>query len=379
MEGPSGQFGTTFWVEIRVVVTGTNNSSFVSESAPYDGTQFQVGATFNKSWTIRNSGTTTWVTSTYRARRISGSYGPTTINLTTSVGAGSNVTITGSFTAPTTTGTQRATYKMEGPSGQFGTTFWVEIVVVSATGTNGSTFVSEGPPSDGTAFSAGATFTKTWTIRNSGTTTWTTSGYRARRTSGSYGPTTISLSSSVSPNTNVTLTGSFTAPSTTGTHRATYRMEGPAGAFGVNFWVEIVVGGGGGVIGDNYPWSGGCIDCVDSWNFYTRQCTSFVAFRMNNQYGKSFYNYMQGPNGTFGTWGNASSWASTATAIGYAVNSTPTVGSIAYFSSGHVALVAAVSGGNVTLEEYNWGSPSYMYGTRTISASTPTSNIHVAN
>lgn len=132
------------------------------------------------------------------------------------------------------------------------------------------------------------------------------------------------------------------------------------------------------VVGNDYPYS--CIDCVDPWNFYTRECTSFVAWRMNHQYGINFYNTMGG-----GRWGNAGNWDDNGRALGYTVDHVPTPGSIAEFdpyvggagSVGHVALVASVGSGNVTLEEYNW-SYAYGYDYRTISASTPSWYIHVA-
>jgi surface antigen len=147
---------------------------------------------------------------------------------------------------------------------------------------------------------------------------------------------------------------------------------------GTNGFVAPYCHGNQAVVGNDYPYS--CVDCVDPWNFYTRECTSFVAWRMNHQYGVSFTNTMGG-----GRWGNAENWDSNGRALGYTVDHVPTPGSIAQFdpgvggasSLGHVALVASVGSGNVTIEEYNW---SYLHGYdyRTISASTPSWYIHVA-
>src|SRR5205085_1505024 len=131
-----------------------------------------------------------WSTAGYKAVRISGSYGPASLNLPRNGAANGTVTLTGSFTAPSTTGTQRATYQMQGPGGKFGDTFWVEINVTAST-TDNAAFVSEGPPTDGTAFAPGATFSKTWTLKDSGTSTWSTAGYKAVRISGSYGPASL--------------------------------------------------------------------------------------------------------------------------------------------------------------------------------------------
>ena len=105
---------------------------------------------------------------------------------------------------------------------------------------------------------------------------------------------------------------------------------------------------------------------VDPWGFYNRNCTSFVAWRMNRNAGPgSFYNTMRG-----GRWGNAYDWAANAVRIGYPVNSTPAVGSIAWFSYGHVAYVELVNtNGTVTIEEYNVPAGSGTYNRRSIATS----------
>jgi surface antigen len=96
---------------------------------------------------------------------------------------------------------------------------------------------------------------------------------------------------------------------------------------------------------------------TDPWSFYNRECTSFVAWRMNNDNGVAFSNNMGG-----GHWGDASNWWSNAATLGYTRDSTPTAGSIAYWSanyhgadsSGHVAYVVSVnSDGAIVIEDYN--------------------------
>jgi surface antigen len=92
--------------------------------------------------------------------------------------------------------------------------------------------------------------------------------------------------------------------------------------------------------------------------------TSFVAWRMNHQYGIAFTNGMRG-----GHWGNANQWPANARDLGYPVNGTPTVGAIAEFNigtNGHVTLVAQVNGnGTITIEEYNF-NPAFGYSVRTM-------------
>ncbi|TMD43711.1 MAG: CHAP domain-containing protein [Chloroflexi bacterium] len=126
---------------------------------------------------------------------------------------------------------------------------------------------------------------------------------------------------------------------------------------------------------DDYPYRGHA-NMLDPWGFYTGYCTSFVAFRLTQE-GVSFHGAsLRGPNGKTAFFGNGGTWDSAAAAIGYAVNSTPTVGSVAVWhggeggawSGGHVAYVMAVDGaGNATVEEYNW-SNYLRYGQRTTRA-----------
>lgn len=107
-----------------------------------------------------------------------------------------------------------------------------------------------------------------------------------------------------------------------------------------------------GVIGDDYPYS--TVWEIDQWGLYTGECTSFVAWRLSS------VNGFEIPR----AFGNASEWGTNASALGYAVNMTPAVGSVAWISSGHVAWVASVSGDNVVIEEYNWnGDHAYHTGT----------------
>src|SRR5215472_17508838 len=124
-----------------------------------------------------------------------------------------------------------------------------------------------------------------------------------------------------------------------------------------------------GIKGDDYPYkdSQPDFDGGDRWGFYARECTSFVAWRMNQLAGK-FSNGMSGPKGAptdapIAVWGNGDHWASHARNIGFRVDNTPSVGAIAHFdpgisgagSMGHVAYVAQVNGdGTIVIEEYNF-------------------------
>ncbi|MEB6013047.1 CHAP domain-containing protein, partial [Enterococcus faecalis] len=121
-------------------------------------------------------------------------------------------------------------------------------------------------------------------------------------------------------------------------------------------------------IGDDYPvkWKnlplGGAID---DWRMYTRYCTSFVAYRLSTA------NNFELPSG----FGNADRWGTEAMARGYKVDKNPKVGSVAWWTSTHVAWVAEVSGDNVKVEEYNYGFDG-KYNTRWINKNSANGYIH---
>jgi surface antigen len=112
--------------------------------------------------------------------------------------------------------------------------------------------------------------------------------------------------------------------------------------------VKIVQGGRGGVgLVDDYPakWRDAPQDSeLDNWKELNRECTSFVAFRLASR---------AGFNMPF--WDNAINWGPRASALGYKVDNTPTIGSVAWTMAhgGHVAWVAEVEGSTVTIEQYN--------------------------
>lgn len=108
---------------------------------------------------------------------------------------------------------------------------------------------------------------------------------------------------------------------------------------------------------------------VDPWNFYKCECTSYVADKLNEK-GIKFNNAYKGVR-----WGYAKNWKNAAKSAGFTTNNTPKVGSIAWFSYGHVAFVESVSGTKVTISEYNYYA--YKYSTRTIKITSVSSFLHI--
>lgn len=122
---------------------------------------------------------------------------------------------------------------------------------------------------------------------------------------------------------------------------------------------------------------------VDPWNFYNRECTSFVAWRLNHDAGIAFHNWFKGHH-----WGDAAIWKKAAVDSGVPVDGTPKVGAIAWWakgspgsSSGHVAWVIAVNSSSITVEEYNYLHRG-RYDRRTIPRTAtyrPTAYIHLSD
>ena len=102
---------------------------------------------------------------------------------------------------------------------------------------------------------------------------------------------------------------------------------------------------------DDYPYSGHAMDgSYDPWKFCYRNCTSFVAWRLNSRNGVDFNDWYGGVD-----WGWAGNWGYAAQSIGITVDNTPAVGAVAWQSSGHVAWVSEVyDDSSIYIEEYNW-------------------------
>lgn len=119
-----------------------DDSAFVSDVTVPDGTQFSPGEKFTKTWRIQNSGTCTW-NSDYAAFFVDGSTldASSPISLTVeAVEPGAVVDISVEMVAPATNGNYASYWQMQNASGEpFGVTFYVEIRVGSAAGTQAAT------------------------------------------------------------------------------------------------------------------------------------------------------------------------------------------------------------------------------------------------
>jgi hypothetical protein len=94
----------------------------------------------------------------------------------------------------------------------------------------------------------------------------------------------------------------------------------------------------------------------DHWAFIEGQCTSWVAYRLNERNGILFNNYYRQPLGQ--RWSDATLWAAAADRAGIVHDSRPAVGAVAWYPEGglgHVAYVEEVQGnGTIVISEMNF-------------------------
>jgi surface antigen len=92
---------------------------------------------------------------------------------------------------------------------------------------------------------------------------------------------------------------------------------------------------------------------IDNWGMYNRECVSYTAFKVHQD-------YLSGRDAHDMPWwggvGNANQWDEDARAFGIPVDSNPTPGSIAISNAGffgHAMYVEAVNGNQIYVQQYN--------------------------
>jgi uncharacterized protein (TIGR03437 family) len=230
----------------------------VSETIPH-GTQMTPGQSFTKSWTLHNSGTSSW-NSSYSLQYVSGNAGcsHSALAVSETVAPSSTYTFSISCPAPTTAGTYREDWRLVGPAGTIPvgaspTVYLIINVKPSQTAVDAVTVVSETVP-DGSQLLPGENFVKVWRLKNAGTTTWT--NYRAAFVqSPGVGATSVNLLASgastvpiptAAPGDIVDLSLAMRVPTTPGVYASYWQLQSAAGTpFGTLLDVQIQVQSGG--------------------------------------------------------------------------------------------------------------------------------------
>ncbi len=114
---------------------------------------------------------------------------------------------------------------------------------ISSGACDASAFVADVTVPDGAPIAAGAKFTKTWMLQNTGSCTWSTA-YRLSFYSGDQmAGSDVSLQSTVAPGQQVAVSVDLVAPTAPGTYKGVWRMHNADGqAFGDVPYVVITVG-----------------------------------------------------------------------------------------------------------------------------------------
>jgi hypothetical protein len=252
-------------------------AQYVADVTVPDDTALAPNTSFTKTWRLKNVGTCTWSTG-YKVDFASGNPMSAVfpVNLPTIVAPGQTVDVSVNMVAPPTTGIYQGFWKFKNAAGAafgIGSTasepFWVKINVTSSspgTCTDKVTFISDVTVPDNTQFAPNASFTKTWRLKNSGTCTWTTD-YVTSFVSGDPMSAVypVKMVRAVAPGENIDVSVNMVAPGTNGTFKGYWGLKNTSGrmfALGTNsdipFWVQIIVGGGGGV--SSTPVPGSCLN-----------------------------------------------------------------------------------------------------------------------
>jgi hypothetical protein len=238
---------------------GTNNAAFVSQNVP---AQMTAGQATQVSLTFTNTGTTTWTPGSYilYAMNPAGNliWGLNQVALNSSVAPGANATFTFSVTPPTTVGNYNFQWGMAQTGvGTFGTPSTNVAVSVTGGTTSGNSaqFMSQSVPAN---WSPGQTYTVSITMKNTGTTTWSTSTYKLGAQSPanntSWGTSRATLSKNVPPGSLGTFTFTVTAPTATGNYNFQWEMIQEGGSFFGDMTPNkpLSIGGGGATDGASF-------------------------------------------------------------------------------------------------------------------------------
>jgi len=254
----------TLWTKIIVPAKPLIKASFISETIP-DNTKFTEGKTFTKNWTIKNTGNTTW-SSNYRLKYVNYQNGRLSTStserkISGTVKPGKTYTFKIDMKAPSAKSSEKAyreDWKFVDPTGNTikvdnSQTLWTKIIVPAKPIIKAS-FISETIP-DNTKFTGGKTFTKTWSIKNTGNTTWN-SNYRLKFVNDQNGRLTTStsdrkISGTVKPGKTYTFKLAMKAPSAISserTYREDWKFVDPSGNRikidnAQTLWVQIIVPG----------------------------------------------------------------------------------------------------------------------------------------
>lgn len=247
LQSPDGKpFGPELYAELRVITLPgrpKDGATFVADTTIPPGTRLPTGGKFVKTWQIRNTGATTWGEGyTLGLVGDNGLEGPTAVPLpTTEPGKVTEVSV--DLTSPTSPGYHRSFWQPQTPGGRlFGDILRVEIEAMGLGSLDNAGFIADVTYPDGQVVKAGEHFTKTWRIRNTGTSSWGP-GYALVFVADNQmnGPGSVPLPAAL-PGESIEVSVPLESPLAPGLHRSTWRARNPEGMlFGDLLFMDIRV------------------------------------------------------------------------------------------------------------------------------------------
>jgi Ig-like domain from next to BRCA1 gene len=241
---------------VAVYVSPTSSTAYdcydaalVADVTIPDGTKFDPGNTFEKTWQLKNTGTCDW-TVDFKLAHVGGDlFGSDTTKIRQKIFAGNTMEFTLPMVAPNSAGAVYSNWQMETDTGHlFGPVLTVSIKLPGTNTTptvNGcydASLVSDVTIPDGYEVSPKQGFTKTWEIQNSGTCDWN-KDFKITFVGGNVmGSDTTKIRKNVEAGDTTRISLDMVAPNKTGSVTGSWQMADDSGnLFGQIITVEIVV------------------------------------------------------------------------------------------------------------------------------------------
>ncbi|MBN1679873.1 MAG: C39 family peptidase [Anaerolineae bacterium] len=226
-----------------------SNYRFVSDVTIPDQTRIEAGSGFTKTWRVENTGDEAWGTG-YRLSHVDGQ--AMTANTTLDIPAcqpGGEVDISVHLTAPREPGAYFSDWRFRQPDGEFfGKKLYTKIIVIPAKppirGISNAIYIADVTIKDDEVMAPGASFTKTWRVKNTGTLAWGPS-YTLNLDKGTPMSTISSIPlPACAPGAECEISVTLTTPTQPGKHYNNWILKDSKGKpFGVILWFRIVISG----------------------------------------------------------------------------------------------------------------------------------------
>ena len=227
----------------RDVAPRVREAMFVADETVPDGTSFQPGTSFIKTWRLRSSGTIPWGPDCVLAFFSGDQLGaPASVPLP-DARPGEEVSVSVNMTSPSGAGRFRSNWKPKDGSGNFfEMVVWAEIVVAGTTVLDDAGLIEDIALPDAMSMQPNTTFLKKWKVKNTGTTIWK-SGYQLAFFDGEKldAPDSVPVPFT-RPGEEVEVSISLKAPEAPGAYRSTWQLRNIEGrGFGQTLTASIRV------------------------------------------------------------------------------------------------------------------------------------------